>query len=58
MSAVSFTFILYSPIGLGIPYNVTVVLGLLMALTALGVSLYKTHGWTTQPTNKLAGGHI
>ncbi len=44
MSAVSFTFILYSPIGLGIPYNVAVVLGFLMALAALGVSLYKTHG--------------
>lgn len=58
MSAVSFTFILYSPIGLGIPYNVAVVLGLLMALAALGVFLYKAHGWTAQPTKKLVSGHI
>lgn len=58
MSAVSFTFILYSPIGLGIPYNVAVVIGLLLALVALGAFLYKAHGWTTQPAKKLAGGHI
>ncbi|MFN3982798.1 MAG: carbon starvation protein A [Caldilinea sp.] len=58
MSAVSFTFILYSPIGLGIPYNVAVVLGLLLALAALGAFLYKAHGWTAQPTKKLVSGHI
>jgi len=45
MTAVSTTFIAFAPIGLNLPYNIAVVIGIAVALLALVAFVTKTNSW-------------
>lgn len=45
MTAVSITFIAFSPIGFNLPYNVAVILGIVAALGSLAAFIIKSHSW-------------
>ncbi|MCB0209987.1 MAG: carbon starvation protein A [Anaerolineae bacterium] len=54
MTAVSVTFIAFSPIGFNLPYNLSVILGIVFALLSLVAFIVKTHTWR-KPRPSLAG---
>lgn len=57
MSGVSFTFLLFAPIGFNLPYNFSVIAGAVLALLALAVFLYKAYAWNHRPVS-LAGSKL
>lgn len=55
MTAVTVTFLLFAEIGFGLPYNVAVVAGILVALLALAGFILKANDWQRANAVSLAG---